>query len=424
MTMKGTKWKALVLSGVMMISSMMTNTMPVNAAEQFNGDYYGMDLDYHELNEMEMADGWSNGDMFNCTWRASNISFSDGNMNLKIDRDVNGGYSGGEYRTRQKFGYGMYDVKLKAIKNDGVVTSFFTYTGPTDGTIWDEIDIEILGKDTTQVQFNYYTDGVGGHEYVHNLGFDASQGFHQYGFLWLPGRITWYVDGEAVYTATKDIPTTPGKIMMNVWPGIGVDDWLKPYNGATPLTAQYEWASFTKVNMDSSDNNTSDNGSSDNSSSDNGYVDNNYSDNLFDRAKNYRIISKHSGKALDVSWGSADNGANILQYTYCGYPNQKWNLIKLDNSNYTIKSVATGKVVEVEGKSTTNGGNIIQWENNYEPNQQWQIEPVGDGYYKIINVNSGKALDVANWSYEDNGNIAQWEYKAADNQFWKIEVVE
>ena len=63
---------------------------------------------------------------------------------------------------------------MKPIKNDGVVSSFFTYTGPSDGTRWDEIDIEFLGKNTTQVQFNYYTNGVGNHEYLYNLGFDVT----------------------------------------------------------------------------------------------------------------------------------------------------------------------------------------------------------------------------------------------------------
>ena len=35
------------------------------------------------------------------------------------------------------------------------------YTGPSEGKPWDEIDIEFLGKDTTKVQFNYFTHGRG-----------------------------------------------------------------------------------------------------------------------------------------------------------------------------------------------------------------------------------------------------------------------
>lgn len=54
---------------------------------------------------------------------------------------------------------------MMPIKADGVDTGFFMYTGPSDNDPWDEIDFEFLGYDTTKVQLNYYTDGVGGHEY-------------------------------------------------------------------------------------------------------------------------------------------------------------------------------------------------------------------------------------------------------------------
>jgi len=101
---------------------------------------------------------------------------------------------------------------MKPAKNVGIVSSFFTYTGPTDGTPWDEIDIEFLGKDTTKVQFNYYTNGVGNHEKIVNLGFDAANSYHTYAFDWQPNSIKWYVE-----------------------------EWLGSYNGVTPLHAHDNW---------------------------------------------------------------------------------------------------------------------------------------------------------------------------------------
>ncbi len=194
------------------------------------------------------SDGWTNGNPFNCGWYASNTSLENNCLELTIDKDYSGkyNYSAAEYRTNDFYHYGYYETSLQAIKNDGVVSSFFIYTGPSDNNPWDEIDIEILGKDTTKVQLNYFTNGVGNHEYFYDLGFDASEGYHTYGFDWQADHITWYVDGKEIYTATQNIPTTPGKIMMNVWPGIGVDDWLKPYNGNTPLTARYQWVTYQK----------------------------------------------------------------------------------------------------------------------------------------------------------------------------------
>ena len=207
------------------------------------------------------SEGWTNGEPFDCYWDKQNAAIRNNLLELSIDvnrnrsivaKDDNGNviwtpnYSGGEFRTNNFYHYGYYETSMKAIKNDGVVSSFFTYTGPSDKNPWDEIDVEILGKDTTKVQLNYYKDGKGGHEKMIDLGFDASQGFHRYGFDWQPDHITWYVDGKAVHTMTGDMPNTPGKIMMNAWPGRTVDGWLKAFNGRTGLTAYYEWVTYNR----------------------------------------------------------------------------------------------------------------------------------------------------------------------------------
>jgi len=210
---------------------------------------FEVDLEEHDSSLFEMANGWTNGDMFDCTWRQENITFENGIMKLTIDTDGENAspkWSGGEYRTKKFYSYGLYEVRMKPIKNNGVVSSFFTYTGPSDNNPWDEIDIEFLGKDTTKIQFNYFMNGVGEHEYMHDLGFDASEEFHTYAFEWLPDAITWYVDGESVHTATENIPSTPSKVMMNAWPGIGVDAWLNAFDGIIPLNAEYDWIRVTQ----------------------------------------------------------------------------------------------------------------------------------------------------------------------------------
>ncbi len=201
----------------------------------------------------EASDGWTNGDPFNVTWYSGNVTFENGKMQLVIDKDAKPKkgvpYSGGEFRSKDFYHYGRYEVSMKAIKNDGVVSSYFTYTGPSDNNPWDEIDIEILGKDTTQVQFNYYVDSKGGHEYMYELGFDASEDFHTYAFEWHKDSIIWFVDGEEAYRVEKDpskLPSTAGKIMANAWCGKGVDGWLKAFKeDKLPLTAEYEWVKFT-----------------------------------------------------------------------------------------------------------------------------------------------------------------------------------
>lgn len=213
-----------------------------------------VDFQAGELPEsFECADGYSNGSMFNVTWRNKNVTFTDSKMQLIIDKDPvplkSVPYSGGEFRSKDFYHYGRYEVCMKAIKNDGVVSSFFTYTGPSDDNPWDEIDVEILGKDTTKVQFNYFVDSRGGHEYMHDLGFDASEDFHTYAFEWHKTSLTWYVDGVEVHKVEKEeskMPQTASKIMMNAWAGTGVDGWLNAFDDSNlPATAEYKWVMYT-----------------------------------------------------------------------------------------------------------------------------------------------------------------------------------
>ena len=193
------------------------------------------------------ADGYANNDdMFNCYWENECAVIENGVMNMTVKKDSNNknptGYLGAEYRTDVKRSYGYYAVCMKPAKGSGLVSSFFTYT---NNPRWDEIDIEFLGKDTTKVQFNYYTDGVGNHEKLYDLGFDAAEDFHVYAFEWKPDSITWYVDGVAVYSVNQDIPEYPQQIMINIWNCIGHDDWTGALDdGALPATAQYKWIAY------------------------------------------------------------------------------------------------------------------------------------------------------------------------------------
>ena len=69
----------------------------------------------------ECANGWTNGSMFNVTWRKNNVTFINGKMQLVIDNDITPSgdipYSGGEFRSKDFYGYGRYEVSMKAIKN-------------------------------------------------------------------------------------------------------------------------------------------------------------------------------------------------------------------------------------------------------------------------------------------------------------------
>ena len=192
--------------------------------------------------EFHFADGYSTGGMFNCTWRKSSGVIQDGVMGMTVSEDGSG-YAGAEYRTEKTYSYGFYSVCMKAAKCSGVISSFFTYTNKP---VWDEIDIEFLGKDMSHIQFNYYTNGVGGHEFYFDLGFDGSEDFHEYAFDWQTDSITWYVDGKAVYRATQSIPSHSMQIMANVWNCKGLDGWSGALDKTSlPATAESKWFAYS-----------------------------------------------------------------------------------------------------------------------------------------------------------------------------------
>ena len=211
------------------------------------------------------SSGFGNGAPFNVTWNADNAVVEDNELHLKITDATSGEYPyfGGEMRSLDFYGYGDYGVKMKPGKTVGTASTFFLYTGewdseelhPSTGEYdtrnpdnlegkHDEIDIEFLGKSTNKVQFNYFTNGKGGNEYMYDLGFDASEAWHTYGFRWEKDRITWFVDGKPVYTATKNIPTHPGRILTNYWCGAGdIAGWMGKFENKDTDTAKYQWIS-------------------------------------------------------------------------------------------------------------------------------------------------------------------------------------
>lgn len=206
------------------------------------------DLDALDGARWALADGWTNGDPFDCGWKADHGGVGGGALTLRLDDQASSGkpYTSAELRSTKAVGHGRVEGRLRAAKGSGLVTSLITYTGPSEGTVHDEIDVEILGQDPTRAQLNYFVAGAGGHEVSVPLGFDASAGFHDYAFDWRPDGITWYVDGRAVHAvATGPLPTTPGKIMANLWPGVNVDGWLGPFQYlGVPITAAYDRLSY------------------------------------------------------------------------------------------------------------------------------------------------------------------------------------
>ena len=233
------KWIRFSCMALCLIPTSCNSGIPVDGKLFVRGENV---LNFNSIEEdgavSWISNGYSNGGMFRSRWSRDRVRCEDGIGYLSVYDDGNTNY-GAEIRTTQGYLYGYFGGRMKTFKRSGTVQSIFTYNG--GHYIWDEIDIEFLGKDTTHVQFNYYSNGQGGHEYWYDLGFDSSEDFHDYGFRWEADCITWYVDFKPVYAVEAKLGQW-GRFFVNVWAGQpSVYDWLSKYNPTdVPLEAQYD----------------------------------------------------------------------------------------------------------------------------------------------------------------------------------------
>jgi len=158
-------------------------------------------------------------------------------------------FKGAELRTKVAYTYGRFEVNYKASRGAGQTSTFFTYheLGSAGVADWNELDIEILGRYTDDIQFNAITPGQINHEHHQWLNFDPTAGFHTYAIEWTPDYVVWFIDGSEVYRQTGEHVSTlnkPQKIMMNIWPP-AYTSWVGVLDRCMlPFFAYYDWVSY------------------------------------------------------------------------------------------------------------------------------------------------------------------------------------
>ncbi len=137
---------------------------------------------------------------------------------------------------------------------------------------------------------------------------------------------------------------------------------------------------------------------------------------------NYRIMARHSGKAVVVQGASTTNSANVVQYTYGGSTtNDEWQVNDLGGGYYAIINRHSSLAMVVQSASTTDGANIIQYTfGGTATNDEWQIVDAGSGYHRIVNRNSGKVLTVVGASTADGARMEQRTNTGATNQQFQL----
>ncbi|CAG7617630.1 RICIN domain-containing protein [Actinacidiphila bryophytorum] len=119
-----------------------------------------------------------------------------------------------------------------------------------------------------------------------------------------------------------------------------------------------------------------------------------------------------SDMCLSVSGGgSTADGADIIQWTCNGGPEQQW---RWDGSR--LVNTKSGKCLSVSGGgSTADGADIIQWTCNTGPEQQWTYHPHTGNWSN----GNGKYLSVSGGGSTTAGaQVVQWSSSGGPEQQW------
>ncbi|KAH6650846.1 concanavalin A-like lectin/glucanase domain-containing protein [Chaetomium tenue] len=117
--------------------------------------------------------------------------------------------------------FGRVEVTMKAAPGAGIVSSLVLLSDTLD-----EIDMEWLGSDDSEVQTNYFSKGqtTDYNRGQFNPAANNQAEFITYTIDWTTDRIVWYVGGTVVRTLTFDeaagqYPQTPMQVKFGAWAG-------------------------------------------------------------------------------------------------------------------------------------------------------------------------------------------------------------
>ena len=204
----------------------------------------------------------------------------DGVLRLRVDRDlpkrdkpttptVSGLTSAiyrfdeatGEFRDEVKFAqkYGWWEMRCRMpVCGSGAYTAFWLHSvgarnqeyspegvrqgNPKGKSPALEIDIfEWLGKDPTRNLFNVHFTKGGGKAF--DCPCDLTKDFHTWAIDWEEGRITWYLDGEAIHVYTGPTPVGEMYLLMAMFQ---IGGWVGEIREDLPYPLDFE-VDYVKV---------------------------------------------------------------------------------------------------------------------------------------------------------------------------------
>lgn len=234
--------------------AMLLSALPGSANAQQSASFFD-NFDTLSLQRWYVSDGWSNGTHQNCWWSKDQVTVAQGMLSVAFT-PVPGGdrsYRCGELQTKQSFGPGVFEARIKAPSGSGLDAAFFTYIGPTQKQQHDEIDFEILPKDVNRVHTTTFVNGKSGDGETGNgkdieLPYPADQDFIDYAIDWRPDRVDFYLNGQLAHSITtpREIPVTPQRTFFSLWGSDTLSEWMGRFKAPTgKISMQVDWVAYT-----------------------------------------------------------------------------------------------------------------------------------------------------------------------------------
>lgn len=198
------------------------NAFTLTFHDSFDGD---LDHEVWNINSMDRTEASDS---------ITNYATNNGSLKIWPERDQNGQFFKRTFDTKGRFSqqYGYFEVEAKLPRGNGAWPAFWLLN--MDGERRPELDImeaypggvppwgapDAEGIPTARM----YGVTLWRDNKTDQTGFakvptpDLSEGFHRYGAKWEPNKVTFYFDGEEVYSVDAALPD-PMFMIVNLWFG-------------------------------------------------------------------------------------------------------------------------------------------------------------------------------------------------------------
>lgn len=158
-------------------------------------------------------------------YNSANVDISNGLVSLILDEET----GGTRISVDNYFQYGTVESTMKIAAGSNVVTAFILMADNGD-----EIDFEFVGKDTKEIQTNWFYKGkpiYNVHAAFFRVNKDLATSFNTFAINWTPEYYEWKVNGRSLRkfsrNDTTDFPDSPSKIQIGIW-NAGPSKWAGP----------------------------------------------------------------------------------------------------------------------------------------------------------------------------------------------------